>query len=97
MPWFKSQNKPSKKNYFTKVLPCSIASALDIGLSNLSLKTITLTFYTMCKSSVIIFVLFFAFAFGLERVRFSLILVVLIISFGVLLMVSGEVDFVLVG
>ncbi|OMJ08416.1 putative sugar phosphate/phosphate translocator [Smittium culicis] len=97
MPWFKSQNKPSKKSYFTKVLPCSLASALDIGLSNLSLKTITLTFYTMCKSSVIIFVLFFAFAFGLERVRFSLILVVLIISFGVLLMVSGEVDFVLVG
>lgn len=29
-----------------KVVPCALATALDIGLSNLSLKTITLTFYS---------------------------------------------------
>lgn len=30
-----------------KVFPCALATSLDIGLSNLSLKTITLSFYSM--------------------------------------------------
>lgn len=30
----------------TKVAPCGMATGLDIGLSNLSLRTITLSFYS---------------------------------------------------
>lgn len=30
----------------TKIVPCAVASGLDIGLSNSSLKTITLAFYS---------------------------------------------------
>jgi solute carrier family 35 protein C2 len=33
-------------NFSTKVLPCGIATSLDIGLSNLSFKTLTLSFYS---------------------------------------------------
>ena len=44
-----------------------MATGLDIGLSNFSLSLITLSFYTMCKSTTPVFLLFFCFAWGLER------------------------------
>ena len=34
--------------YLTRVTPCGAATGLDIGLGNMSLKFITLTFYSMC-------------------------------------------------
>lgn len=40
---------------------------MDIGLSNLSLAYITMSFYTMCKSTVPVFLLFFAFIWRIER------------------------------
>ena len=51
----------------------------------------------MVKSSSLVFVLIFAFLFRLEKPRWSLIFIILIISFGVLLMVANETDFVLIG
>lgn len=32
--------------YFTRIGPCGLATGLDIGLGNMSLKLITLTFYS---------------------------------------------------
>ncbi|KAG0790348.1 hypothetical protein G6F57_005212 [Rhizopus arrhizus] len=80
-----------------KIFPCALATSLDIGLSNLSLKTITLSFYTMCKSSTLAFVLIFAFLFKLEKPSWRLVLIIVIITLGVVLMVSDETDFALVG
>ena len=37
---------PTCQSDSTKVVPCGLATGLDIGLSNLSLKTITLSFYS---------------------------------------------------
>lgn len=51
----------------------------------------------MCKSSSLIFVLLFAFLFRLERPRWVLLGIILIISLGVTLMVANETDFVLIG
>lgn len=89
--------RPSVHDYMTKVLPCALSTAFDIGLSNLSLKTITLTFYTMCKSSNLAFVLLFAFLFGLEKLRLSLIGIIALITIGVIMMVAAETEFVLEG
>ncbi|KAG6857771.1 hypothetical protein H0H87_004187 [Tephrocybe sp. NHM501043] len=80
-----------------KALPTAIASSLDIGLSNVSLKTITLSFYTMCKSSSLIFVLLFAFLFRLETFSWRLVGVIFLIFSGVLLMVATETKFVVEG
>ncbi|KAJ2909423.1 hypothetical protein GGI21_001897 [Coemansia aciculifera] len=96
-PSLRPSQSPTLDMYLTRVVPCGVASALDIGLSNISLRTITLTFYTMCKSSNLGFVLLFAFIFGLERPRVALIAIVVVISVGVVLMAAGEVDFVLSG
>lgn len=89
--------RPSAQDYVTKVVPCALSTALDIGLSNLSLQTITLTFYTMCKSSNLAFVLLFAFLFGLEKLRLSLIGIITLITIGVIMMVAAETEFVLEG
>ena len=37
----------SKKEFWTLVLPIGVCTALDIGLSNVSLLTVTLTLYTI--------------------------------------------------
>ncbi|KAG6861679.1 hypothetical protein C0995_013248 [Termitomyces sp. Mi166 len=94
---FKPVNKPTVVDYGKKALPTAVASSLDIGLSNVSLKTITLSFYTMCKSSSLIFVLFFAFIFRLEIFSWRLVGVIILIFSGVLLMVATETKFVLEG
>ncbi|KAF9138237.1 Triose-phosphate Transporter [Mortierella sp. GBA39] len=88
---------PSAKDFGTKIMPCAVASGLDVGLSNSSLKSITLAFYTMCKSSSLAFVLLFAFAFKLERPTWTLAGVIGVICVGLFMMVMSEVDFVLIG
>ncbi|KAI8453688.1 triose-phosphate transporter family-domain-containing protein [Phakopsora pachyrhizi] len=89
--------RPNLKDYSKKAVPCGIASGLDIGLSNTSLKTVTLSFYTMCKSSSLAFVLFFAFLFKLEKPTYKLTGIILLITAGVILMVSSETKFEFLG
>ncbi|KAF7956658.1 hypothetical protein EAE96_003992 [Botrytis aclada] len=79
--------------YFTRIGPCGMATGLDIGLGNMSLKFITLTFYTMCKSSALAFVLLFAFVFRLETPSWRLVGIIFTMTIGVVMMVFGEVDF----
>lgn len=83
--------------YLTRLVPCGIATSLDIGLGNMSLKFITLTFLTMCKSSALAFVLLFAFVFGLETPSIKLILIIATMTIGVVMMVAGEAAFNAVG
>ena len=59
-----------------------LISALDIGLSNWSLVFITVPLYTMVKSTSILFILFFALILKLEKMRWSLVIVTLLISTG---------------
>ena len=49
------------------MVPNGTATGLDIGLSNFSLSLITLSFYTMCKSTTPIFLLAFCFMWGIEK------------------------------
>lgn len=83
--------------YFTRIGPCGVATGLDIGLGNTSLKWISLTFYTMCKSSSLAFVLIFAFLFRLEAPSWRLVAIIATMTAGVIMMVAGEVDFSAIG
>jgi solute carrier family 35, member C2 len=90
----RSRPKPTPwATYLTQVVPNGVCTGLDIGLSNFSLSLITLSFYTMCKSTVPLFLLAFAFAWGLEKPSWTLAGVVAIISVGLLLLVYGETAF----
>ncbi|KAK0268397.1 hypothetical protein LTR91_001155 [Friedmanniomyces endolithicus] len=79
--------------YLSRIGPCGTATALDIGLGNFSLRFISLTFYTMCKSSVLAFVLVFAFLFKLEKPTWRLCAIILVMTAGVVMMVAGETAF----
>ncbi|KAJ7690662.1 TPT-domain-containing protein [Mycena rosella] len=94
---FRPAQHPTAADYGKKAVPTAVATGLDIGLSNLSLKTISLSFFTMCKSSSLIFVLLFAFLFRLEKFSIRLIAVIFLIFSGVLLMVATETHFILGG
>ncbi|KAJ3497150.1 hypothetical protein NLJ89_g10390 [Agrocybe chaxingu] len=94
---FRPKSSPSREDYAKKAVPTAAATSLDIGLSNLSLKLITLSFYTMVKSSSLIFVLLFAFLFRLEVFSWRLVAVITLISAGVVLMVATEAQFELNG
>jgi len=94
---FRPPENPTPRDYVQKAVPTAVATSLDVGLSNLSLKTITLSFYTMCKSSSLIFVLMFAFLFRLEVFSWRLVAVIFLIFSGVVLMVATEAHFVLEG
>ncbi|KAI0106210.1 triose-phosphate transporter family-domain-containing protein [Nemania sp. FL0031] len=87
----------TKLFYITRIGPCGAATGLDIGLGNTSLKFITLTFYTMCKSSALAFVLLFAFIFRLETPTWRLVAIIATMTAGVIMMVAGEIEFHLGG
>ncbi|KAF3484408.1 solute carrier family 35 member C2 [Arthroderma uncinatum] len=97
-----AQGKPSSPGltpifYLTRLVPCGSATSLDIGLGNMSLRFISLSFLTMCKSSALGFVLLFAIVFGLETPSIKLILIICTMTLGVVMMVAGETSFHAIG
>ncbi len=83
--------------FWKVILPCAAAAGLDIALSNCSLKHVSLSFYTMVKSSSPMFILIFAFVFGLEKLSWTLAGIVGLIGFGTLLTVWNPAAFNLFG
>lgn len=88
-----SRSPLSIEEWSKNVLPNGICTSLDIGFSTMSLVFITLSFYTMCKATVPLFLLAFAFAWGIEQPSWRLGIVVSFISLGLVLMVRGEATF----
>jgi len=81
----------------TMALPVSFSMAGDVSASNLSLLTISLSFYTMVKPFQLVFVLIFAVAMGLEKPSMALAATIVVISVGTALASSGELEFSWVG
>ncbi|KAK6919678.1 Sugar phosphate transporter domain [Dillenia turbinata] len=94
---FQPSVRMSWRDYFMRVVPTALGTALDINLSNASLVSISVTFATMCKSAAPIFLLLFAFAFRLESPSFKLMGIILVISLGILLTVTKEAEFEFLG
>jgi drug/metabolite transporter (DMT)-like permease len=92
-PRARAEAPPSWAVWQRTVLPNGVATGLDIAFSNTSFEFITLSFYTMCKSSAPLFLLLFAFLWGIEKPTWPLAATVCVISAGLLLLVAGEVEF----
>ncbi|KAM4650092.1 solute carrier family 35 member C2 isoform 2-T2 [Amazona ochrocephala] len=71
----------------------SLSISLDIGLSNWSFLYVTVSLYTMTKSSAVLFILFFSLFFKLEEVRVALLLVVLLIAEGLFMFTCKSTQF----
>ncbi|ODV79718.1 TPT-domain-containing protein [Suhomyces tanzawaensis NRRL Y-17324] len=74
--------------YGRQILPCSLASSGDIGLSNVSFRFISLSLYTMLKTSSLVFVLLFGLLFRLEKFNWRLVIIVLVMTVSVVMMVK---------
>ncbi|CAN0897365.1 Probable sugar phosphate/phosphate translocator At1g06470 [Linum grandiflorum] len=83
----------SWRDYFVRVVPTALGTAMDVNLSNASLVFISVTFATMCKSAAPIFLILFAFAFRLESPSIKLLGIMMVISIGILLTVARETEF----
>ncbi|XP_075772309.1 LOW QUALITY PROTEIN: solute carrier family 35 member C2 [Pelodiscus sinensis] len=80
-------------DYLRRVAPTALSTALDVGLSNWSFLYITVSLYTMTKSSAILFILLFSLIFRLEELRMALVLVVLLIAGGLFMFTYESTQF----
>uniref|UniRef100_A0A2I3M974 Solute carrier family 35 member C2 n=1 Tax=Papio anubis TaxID=9555 RepID=A0A2I3M974_PAPAN len=71
----------------------ALATALDVGLSNWSFLYVTVSLYTMTKSSAVLFILIFSLIFKLEELRAALVLVVLLIAGGLFMFTYKSTQF----
>ncbi|XP_074878490.1 solute carrier family 35 member C2 isoform X2 [Buteo buteo] len=76
-----------------RAAPAALSTSLDIGLSNWSFLYVTVSLYTMTKSSAILFILLFSLLFKLEEVRVTLLLVVLLIAGGLFMFTYKSTQF----
>ncbi|KAL3998649.1 Triose-phosphate Transporter family protein [Acanthocheilonema viteae] len=87
----------SFKDQLQWLVPIGICASLDIGLSNWGLKYVTVSFFTMAKSSSILFIVAFAILLHLERWRPVLVISAGFIAFGLFLFTWRSVQFELRG
>ncbi|EGW30045.1 uncharacterized protein SPAPADRAFT_144040 [Spathaspora passalidarum NRRL Y-27907] len=74
--------------YVRQMVPCALTSAGDIGLSNVAVSLLSLSLYTILKSSSLMFVLLFGLLFRLEKFNWRLIVIVLVMTVSVTLMTA---------
>ncbi|XP_063978558.1 solute carrier family 35 member C2 [Diachasmimorpha longicaudata] len=91
------QMRPTWPSIISTIAPPGIASGLDIGFSNWAISMITVSLYTMTKSTAIIFILGFSLLFHLERKSWSLVGVVSMISTGLIMFTYKSTQFQLLG
>lgn len=75
------------------VCPTGLASGIDVGFSNWGLALVTVSLYTMTKSTTIIFILGFAIILGLEKKSWSLVMIVVMISAGLIMFTYKATQF----
>ncbi|XP_011189014.2 solute carrier family 35 member C2 [Zeugodacus cucurbitae] len=76
-----------------KMAPAGIASGIDIGFSNWGLGLVSISLYTMTKSSTIVFILIFAIMLGLEKKSCFLIFIVGLIAMGLFMFTYESAEF----
>uniref|UniRef100_V9ILZ5 Solute carrier family 35 member C2 n=1 Tax=Apis cerana TaxID=7461 RepID=V9ILZ5_APICE len=96
--WKKQQQlKLPLQSIIGMVMPVGIASGLDVGLSNWAISLITMSLYTMTKSTTIIFILGFALFLRLEKKSWSLSCIVVMISGGLFMFTYKSTQFGIFG
>lgn len=91
------QMRPTWPSIALTLAPPGIASGLDIGFSNWAISLITVSLYTMTKSTSVIFILGFSLLFHLERKSWSLVGVVGMISTGLIMFTYKSTQFHVLG
>ncbi|XP_053955392.1 solute carrier family 35 member C2 [Anastrepha ludens] len=89
----KARVKIDLRTAWQKMAPTGIASGIDIGFSNWGLELVSISLYTMTKSSTIVFILIFAIMLGLEKKSLFLIFIVGLIAIGLFMFTYESAQF----
>jgi solute carrier family 35 protein C2 len=73
----------SWKNYLFLVLPIGLFTVLDIFFSNIAITHLSLSIFTIVKSSTLIFIFLWGILLRVENLRFGIALSILAIFFGI--------------
>uniref|UniRef100_A0A7S2FM58 Sugar phosphate transporter domain-containing protein n=1 Tax=Florenciella parvula TaxID=236787 RepID=A0A7S2FM58_9STRA len=79
------------------IFPIGFMTATDVMLSNVSFKFVTVTFYTIVKSSTLVWILLWAVLFRIEKPNWAIAITVTVISLGLGCASYGETNFSMVG
>lgn len=79
--------------YLRKIYFVGLFAVLDIWLSQWGLELISITLYTMTKTTTVIWMLFFGILFGVERLSCRAVTIVAMISGGLFLFVHKSTSF----
>ena len=92
---FVTRGRPTmpRDSWIKTILPVGFFMGLDIGLSNISLVYITVSFYTLTKTTSLIFTLFISFITGMEKFSWTLTAIVFTVMLGEGAAVIGETQF----
>jgi len=97
----KAPPRPSRAQqqqmYWRKAVPVGLLTGIDVCLSNISFLYVSVTFYTIVKSSTPMFTLVLSVACGLQQCSGSLVGSVLLLCSGVALASYGETQFSALG
>ncbi|KAF0295137.1 Solute carrier family 35 member C2 [Amphibalanus amphitrite] len=83
--------------FWTKMAAPGVFSALDIGLSQWSFEFISVTLYTMTKSTSVIFIYICALFLRIEKLQWSMAVIVMLISGGLVTFTYESTTFHLLG
>ncbi|XP_067643533.1 solute carrier family 35 member C2 [Eurosta solidaginis] len=89
----KTRVKIDLRTSWQKLAPAGVASGIDIGFSNWGLELVSISLYTMTKSSTIVFILVFAIMLGLEKKSMFLFLIVGLIAMGLFMFTYESAEF----
>eukprot|EP01065_Artemidia_motanka_P030890 TRINITY_DN3704_c0_g1_i1.p1 TRINITY_DN3704_c0_g1~~TRINITY_DN3704_c0_g1_i1.p1 ORF type:complete len:808 (+),score=208.35 TRINITY_DN3704_c0_g1_i1:51-2474(+) len=78
------------RNWLLKACPVGAATALDIALSNQAFLYIDVSFYTIIKTSVLVWVFCFSLLLRLQRFSLPLLASVMVIVLGIVLATLGQ-------
>lgn len=87
----------SWRQYWRKMAAPGVFSALDIGLSQWSLEIISVTLYTMTKSTSVIFIYICALFLRIEKLQWSMSAIVVLISGGLFVFTYESTTFNMLG
>ena len=83
----------SWKRYLTKAAPVGVFTSLDIAMSNAAFLFISVSFYTVIKTSSIISVLILSMVLCLQRCSLLIVVIIVVVASGLMLASMGELHF----
>ena len=87
----------SLRDFLLLACPIGLSTGMDVVLANISLVIVTMSFYTLVKSTTLLFILAMVLCFRLDRFSWWLVVVCVVLVAGLVMTSFGETQFEFLG